>query len=509
VGLFVVSQISFLSLEKHKVQKTKNKIIIHRYIYYKLSSYLISFNPSLFWQTNGTRMVKLITSASEFSREIQVPGLVVVDFFADWCGPCRNIAPFVESLSVKYPNVKFLKVNVDTCEVGSQRGVRSLPTFQFFVNGNMVDEMKGADQFGLTDRVQRFKVDTAPSFAGQGFALGGGSESTDLRDARLKAFQSKSSGGSSASAPVPKSATDNALKNLILTGDSGNQEEEDAKLARAVALSMVEGQATGANAAASASTASLPQSEGGPPVASTDDGWGEEMVPVPVNEEILAQLVEMDVPEVRARKAIVHGESLEGALAWLEEHQNDPDIDQPYMVKKSDAQPKRVLTEEERLAKVEEMRLRIKQRQEERAQAEKEAEINREKDRRERGKTLTEVQEERDKLMRRREAEKQKKEKQVIQYIVTAPVKPICAKCFYSSRMLQLKKPELKLKSKETRNLEGGTKASYLAFWAQRAIIPQPFSMTPALLLICRGLLRFQTRPRHRRRQTRRRRRQR
>jgi uncharacterized UBP type Zn finger protein len=55
---------------------------------------------------------------------------------------------------------------------------------------------------------------------------------------------------------------------------------------------------------------------------------------VPVNEELLSQLLEMGFSDVRGRKGLVHGGSIDGAMAWLSEHQDDPDIDQPYMVRK-------------------------------------------------------------------------------------------------------------------------------------------------------------------------------
>jgi thioredoxin 1 len=97
-------------------------------------------------------MVKEISSASEFNTEIKGPGLVVVDYFATWCGPCKQIAPFLEELSRKYPNVKFLKVDSDKVqEVTSERRISSLPTFQFFVKGNQVDEIKGADTGPVVD----------------------------------------------------------------------------------------------------------------------------------------------------------------------------------------------------------------------------------------------------------------------------------------------------------------------------------------------------------------------
>lgn len=82
-------------------------------------------------------MVKNITSLSEFDRELATfKGLIVVDFYADWCGPCKAIAPFINELEVKYPEVRFLKVNVDECQdVAAPRQIKSLPTFQFILKG--------------------------------------------------------------------------------------------------------------------------------------------------------------------------------------------------------------------------------------------------------------------------------------------------------------------------------------------------------------------------------------
>lgn len=64
-------------------------------------------------------MVKRVTSEREFDDCLRTAGgkLVVVDFYGDWCGPCRMIAPFVEELSKKYPDVVFLKVNDQDCPV--------------------------------------------------------------------------------------------------------------------------------------------------------------------------------------------------------------------------------------------------------------------------------------------------------------------------------------------------------------------------------------------------------
>jgi uncharacterized UBP type Zn finger protein len=90
-----------------------------------------------------------------------------------------------------------------------------------------------------------------------------------------------------------------------------------------------------------------------------------------------------------------------GALSWIMDNQNDPNIDQPYMVKRSEVTPKRVLTEEEKAAKLLEMKEKIKQRKILRVKDEKDNEIKREKERRERGQKMTEIQEERDRVARK------------------------------------------------------------------------------------------------------------
>lgn len=147
--------------------------------------------------------------------------------------------------------------------------------------------------------------------------------------------------------------------------------------------------------------------------------WEEEMVPVPVNDMLLSQLIDMGFSDVRARKGLIHGNSMEGAISWLSEHEGDSDIDQPYMVKKSDTIPKVPLSAEEKTKKLEEVKNRIKQRREEKAKLEKSEEIRREKERRERGQKLDETIEERQRLMRKREAERLKREKEVLEELCT------------------------------------------------------------------------------------------
>ncbi|KAL0605847.1 Thioredoxin [Plecturocebus cupreus] len=80
--------------------------------------------------------------------------LVVVDFSATWCGPCKMIKPFFHSLSEKYSNVVFLEVDVDDCQdVASECEVKCMPTFQFFKKGQKVGEFSGANKEKLESTI--------------------------------------------------------------------------------------------------------------------------------------------------------------------------------------------------------------------------------------------------------------------------------------------------------------------------------------------------------------------
>jgi thioredoxin 1 len=79
--------------------------------------------------------------------------VVVVDFFATWCGPCMRIAPKLEEMSKseQYKDkVVFLKVDVDgASEISEKYKIQAMPTFLLFKNGERVDEMMGANEVKL------------------------------------------------------------------------------------------------------------------------------------------------------------------------------------------------------------------------------------------------------------------------------------------------------------------------------------------------------------------------
>lgn len=109
--------------------------------------------------------------------------VVVVDFFATWCGPCRAVAPHVESLSKKYGQVGlFAKVDVDQAQdVAQHCSIRAMPTFHVYVSGTRVEEIVGADVQKLEAAIERHAPKTL-SFGGEGRRLGGsGSDAPLLR----------------------------------------------------------------------------------------------------------------------------------------------------------------------------------------------------------------------------------------------------------------------------------------------------------------------------------------
>jgi thioredoxin 1 len=87
-----------------------------------------------------------VTDAT-FQQEVeQHKGLVIVDFWATWCGPCHMVAPIMEQLASEYQGkVKVLKVDVDANQRTAMRfNVRSIPSILFFKDGRHVDTLVGA-----------------------------------------------------------------------------------------------------------------------------------------------------------------------------------------------------------------------------------------------------------------------------------------------------------------------------------------------------------------------------
>jgi thioredoxin 1 len=100
----------------------------------------------------------LVVSDANFARTVQAYPLVVVDFWAAWCFPCRAIAPLIEELASEYSGkVVFGKLNVDDSPVTSQKfGVMAIPTLLIMRNGEEVDRVVG----GLPKSELKRKIDS-------------------------------------------------------------------------------------------------------------------------------------------------------------------------------------------------------------------------------------------------------------------------------------------------------------------------------------------------------------
>ena len=82
---------------------------------------------------------------SNFETEVMKADKAIVDFWAEWCGPCRVLGPRFEELSNEITDVKFFKVNVDNNQQTAQKfQIRSIPTLLLFKNGKMVGKVIGA-----------------------------------------------------------------------------------------------------------------------------------------------------------------------------------------------------------------------------------------------------------------------------------------------------------------------------------------------------------------------------
>ncbi|HRN71334.1 MAG TPA: thioredoxin [Candidatus Woesebacteria bacterium] len=106
-------------------------------------------------------MATVQANSNDFQKEVlEHKGIVLVDFYADWCGPCKATEPIIEELSESMKDVKFVKVDVDANqELAGKYSVFSIPTFLILKNGEVVNQFVGAQgKESFIEEINRAKV---------------------------------------------------------------------------------------------------------------------------------------------------------------------------------------------------------------------------------------------------------------------------------------------------------------------------------------------------------------
>ena len=95
-------------------------------------------------------MITKLTNENYEQEVLQAKGTVVVDFYADWCGPCQMQAPIIEELAAEKTDVKFCKLNTDEAvAVAIENGISSIPTIMIVKDGQIVYK-----EAGLTSKAE-------------------------------------------------------------------------------------------------------------------------------------------------------------------------------------------------------------------------------------------------------------------------------------------------------------------------------------------------------------------
>lgn len=90
-------------------------------------------------------MATIELTATDFEKSVTEPGITLVDFWAEWCGPCKQFGPIFEAASENHPDITFAKVNTDAEQaLAGAAGITSIPTLMAFRDGVLVFSQPGA-----------------------------------------------------------------------------------------------------------------------------------------------------------------------------------------------------------------------------------------------------------------------------------------------------------------------------------------------------------------------------
>lgn len=95
-----------------------------------------------------------ITTKEQFDLFMKSKQSGIIKYTANWCRPCKMIAPLYAELAINYPNISFFEVDLET-EAGKVCQISSIPTFHFLIDGEIVDDVTGGDPQRVIELTQQ------------------------------------------------------------------------------------------------------------------------------------------------------------------------------------------------------------------------------------------------------------------------------------------------------------------------------------------------------------------